>query len=57
MCCPTSKKLMTAIIITQEVILSVSKLDTEELIKKSICVKGSKVGNALSLDIVITKFG
>ena len=34
MCCPTSKKLMAAMIITHEIIISISKYDAEELLKK-----------------------
>ena len=33
-CCPTSTKLMAAIIIAHEIIISISKYDTEELLKK-----------------------
>ena len=33
-CCPTSKKLIAAILITHEIIISISKYDTEELLKK-----------------------
>ena len=37
--CPTSKKLLAAIIITHEIVISISKYDTEELLKniKYLC--------------------
>ena len=55
-CCPTSKKLMTAIIITQERILCF-KVRYRRTSKKalSICVKGSKMWNALSADIKLNR--
>ena len=48
---------MAAIIITHEIIISISKYDTEELLKKasSIYVKGSKMWNSLSPDIKLSR--
>ena len=48
---------MAAIIIAHEIIISISKYDTEELLKKtlSICVRGSKMWNSLSPDIKLSR--